>query len=85
MLTLLMSGLLACKSGDSEALAEPVVQLDLRPSVRVESVEEQEFVRTLSLPATVFAERFAILAPKRKGVSNPSMFKLETKSNEAMC
>ena len=39
----------------------------MRPSVRVESVEEQEFVRTLSLPATVFAERSAILAPKAQG------------------
>ena len=67
MLTLLMSGLIACKSEDSEALTEPVVQVDLRPSVRVESVEEQEFVRTLSLPTTVFAERSAILAPKAQG------------------
>ena len=67
MLTLLFSGLIACQSDDSEAQTEPVAQVDLRPSVRVESVEEQAFTRTLSLPATVFAERSAILAPKAQG------------------
>ena len=67
MLTLLLSGIIACQSDDSEGQIEPVAQVDLRPSVRVESVEEQEFIRTLSLPATVFAERSAILAPKAQG------------------
>tara|TARA_B100001093_G_C26765957_1_gene987908 strand:+ start:241 stop:1308 length:1068 start_codon:yes stop_codon:yes gene_type:complete len=67
MFTFFVLGFLACQSEDSEAIEEPVTAVDLRPSVRVESVEEQTFVRTLSLPATVFAERSAILAPKAQG------------------
>lgn len=67
MLVLLLSGLIACQSGDSEATTASVVEVDLRPNVRVESIVEQEFLRTLSLPATVFAERSAILVPKAQG------------------
>ena len=67
MFTFFVLGFFACQSEDSETIAEPITSVDLRPSVRVESVEEQTFVRTLSLPATVFAERSAILAPKAQG------------------
>ena len=67
MLAFIVSGFFACQSKDSETISEPVAAVDLRPNVRVESVEEQAFVRTLSLPATVFAKRSAILAPKAQG------------------
>ena len=67
MLVFIVSGFFACQSKDSETIAEPSAAVDLRPNVRVESVEEQVFVRTLSLPATVFAKRSAILAPKAQG------------------
>ncbi len=67
MLTFLLSGLIACQSGDSEATTEPLAEVDLRPQVRVQNIEEQTFVRSLSLPATVYAGRSAILAPKAQG------------------
>ena len=67
MLAFIVSGFFACQSKDSETISEPVAAVDLRPNVRVESVEEQAFVRTLSLPATIFAKRSAILAPKAQG------------------
>jgi len=67
MLAFLLSTFIACQSEDSTAIVEPIAEVDLRPSVRVETIKEQTFVRTLSLPATVFAERSAILAPKAQG------------------
>lgn len=68
MLTFLALGFFACQSGDSAATTqEPAATVDLRPSVRVETVTEQDFARTLSLPATVFASKSAILAPKAQG------------------
>ena len=67
MFVVLLSSFLACQSTDSQATVEPVVEVDLRPKVRVEPIEEKSFVRTLSLPATVFADRSAILVPKVQG------------------
>jgi RND family efflux transporter MFP subunit len=67
MLALLLSTFIACQSEDSTTVSKPVAEVDLRPNVRVETIKEQAFVRTLSLPATIFAERSAILAPKAQG------------------
>lgn len=69
MFTILLSTILACQSGDSQAIAEstPTAEVDLRPKVRVQTIQEQTFVRTLSLPSTVFAGKSAILAPKAQG------------------
>lgn len=67
MLAFLLSTFIACQSEDSTTIVEPIATVDLRPNVRVETINEQTFVRTLSLPATVFAERSAILAPKAQG------------------
>ena len=41
MLAFIVSGFFACQSKDSETISEPVAAVDLRPNVRVESVEEQ--------------------------------------------
>ena len=41
MLTFIVFGIFACQSKDSETNYEPVTAVDLRPNVRVESVEEQ--------------------------------------------
>ena len=67
MLAFLLSTFIACQSEDSTEISEPIATVDLRPNVRVETINEQTFVRTLSLPATVFAKRSAILAPKAQG------------------
>ncbi len=69
MFTILLSTIIACQSGDSQAVAEstPTAEVDLRPKVRVQKIQEETFVRTLSLPATVFAGKSAILAPKAQG------------------
>ena len=67
MLVFIVYGFFACQSKDSKTISEPSDAVDLRPNVRVQSVEEQVFVRTLSLPATVFAQRSAILVPKAQG------------------
>ncbi len=67
MFAFLLSTFIAWQSEDSEAISEPTEAVDLRPKVRIETINEQTFVRTLSLPATVFAKRSAILAPKAQG------------------
>lgn len=58
---------IACQSQESKSKAEPVPKVDLRPKVRAEVITEKNFIRTLSLPATVYAQKSAILAPKVQG------------------
>ena len=64
MLVFIVSGFFACQSKDSETIAEPSAAVDLRPNVRVESVEEQVFVRTLSLPANSICKTLCHLGAK---------------------
>ena len=67
MFSIIFTCFIACQSQESEQETAPVVEVDLRPKVRVETITEQDFVRTLSLPATVYAQKSAILAPKVQG------------------
>ena len=67
MFSILFACLFACQSQDESSENTPVTEVDLRPKVRAQTIAEQEFVRTLSLPATVYAQKSAILAPKVQG------------------
>lgn len=67
MFSTLFACFIACQSQESESEAKSISEVDLRPKVRVETIKEEDFVRTLSLPATVYAQRSAILAPKVQG------------------
>ena len=67
MFAIIFSCFIACQNKESKVTKEPVSHVDLRPKVRVEVISERIFVRTLSLPATVYAQKSAILAPKVQG------------------
>jgi RND family efflux transporter MFP subunit len=67
MFAILLTIFIACQSKDSEAITEPSVEVDLRPKVRIEAINEKFFVCMFSLPATIFADRSAILVPKVQG------------------
>ena len=67
MFSIILAGFIACQSQESVRTNDPAPEVDLRPTVRVEAIAEKNFVRTLSLPATVFAQKSAILAPKVQG------------------
>ncbi|MAA78787.1 MAG: hypothetical protein CL916_05965 [Deltaproteobacteria bacterium] len=67
MFSIIFACFFACQSQESESKTDPVPKVDLRPKVRVETITEKQFVRTLSLPATVYAQKSAILAPKVQG------------------
>ena len=59
--------LLGCSSEPKTEVVGNTNTVDLRPTVRVSSIQEQQFVRTLSLPSTIHAHRSAILVPKVQG------------------
>jgi RND family efflux transporter MFP subunit len=59
--------LIACGSKETPEATETSAPVDLRPTVRTSTIEEQQFVRTLSLPSTIHAKRSAILVPKVQG------------------
>lgn len=67
MYSYLVLFLLACGSKETPEATETSASVDLRPTVRSVTIEEQEFVRTLSLPSTIHAKRSAILVPKVQG------------------
>ena len=66
MLVWLFSLLLSC-SEPTAADAVNTESPDLRPKVRATTVAEQEFSRTLQVPANIQAIRSAVLAPKVPG------------------
>ena len=67
MFSIIFACFIACQSQESEGKTAPLPEVDLRPKVRIEAIVEKKFVRTLSLPATVYAQKSAILAPKVQG------------------
>ena len=67
MILSLLVCLLACQPAETTVELDSPDTSELLPRVRITTVEEQTFVRTLSLPSTIYAVRSAILVPKVQG------------------